>query len=76
MNCEVYVLFPLCVSLVRPPTQLLRGVTISQGGVLPHIPEVLLFKKSQLRGVAKPHTLPSKTGQVAGGTKPELKVLI
>ena len=29
-------------------TQLLKGVTISQGGVLPHIPEVLLFRKSQL----------------------------
>lgn len=44
--------------------QLLRGVTISQGGVLPHIPEVLLFKKSQLRGVAKPHSLPSKKSVV------------
>ena len=68
--------FPFVCPLIVPPTQLLRGVTISQGGVLPHIPEVLLFKKSQLRGVAKPHTLPSKTGQVAGGKKPELKVLI
>lgn len=56
--------------------RLLRGVTISQGGVLPHIPEVLLFKKSQLRGVAKPHSLPSKKSQaipVAGKT-PELKI--
>ena len=32
-----------------PLTQLLKGVTISQGGVLPHIPEVLLFRKHQLR---------------------------
>ena len=38
------------------PPQLLKGVTISQGGVLPHIPEVLLFRKHQLRkmGPSKP----------------------
>ena len=34
--------------------QLLKGVTISQGGVLPHIPEVLLFRKSQMRKSTKP----------------------
>jgi len=34
--------------------RLLKGVTISQGGVLPHIPEVLLFRKQQLRKIA-PH---------------------
>ena len=44
---------PLTPSL---PPQLLKGVTISQGGVLPHIPEVLLFRKHQLRkmGPSKP----------------------
>ena len=45
--------------------QLLRGVTISQGGVLPHIPEVLLFKKSQLRGVSKPQSLHTKPATTA-----------
>lgn len=52
--------------------RLLRGVTISQGGVLPHIPEVLLFKKNQLRGGTKAHALPSKT--TLDGKKPELKI--
>lgn len=33
--------------LVIITLQLLKGVTISQGGVLPHIPEVLLYKRSQ-----------------------------
>ena len=63
-------IFPL-PSLSSP--QLLRGVTISQGGVLPHIPEVLLFKKSQLRGLAKPHALPAKKTPPLP-KKPELKV--
>ena len=67
---------PLTVSLPLPLSlQLLRGVTISQGGVLPHIPEVLLFKKSQLRGLSKPHALPAKTTP-AMTKKPELKVCI
>ena len=40
-------------------------MTISQGGVLPHIPEVLLFKKSQLRGVSKPQSLHTKPATTA-----------
>lgn len=51
--------------------RLLRGVTISQGGVLPHIPEVLLFKKG-LRAGAKSQILASKppsTSAASGGAK-------
>lgn len=33
--------------------RLLKGVTISQGGVLPHIPEVLLFRRSQMGKMGK-----------------------
>lgn len=47
--------------------QLLKGVTISQGGVLPHIPEVLLFRKSQLSkaGKGKVPPPPSSTTKTA-----------
>ena len=33
--------------------KLLKGVTISQGGVLPNIPQVLLYRKKQLRDAMK-----------------------
>ena len=49
-------------------TQLLKGVTISQGGVLPHIPEVLLFRKSQLTKATKPR--PKTTPITAPPPKP------
>ncbi|CAI7999603.1 Core histone macro-H2A.1 [Geodia barretti] len=54
--------------------RLLRGVTISQGGVLPHIPEVLLFKKSQLRGVSKPQSLHTKPATTAASKAPKSPV--
>lgn len=44
--------------------RLLKGVTISQGGVLPHIPEVLLYKRSQwgkLKSASASKTSPSVT---------------
>ena len=43
-----------CILLCSSLLQLLKGVTISQGGVLPHIPEVLLFRKSQMHKSVKP----------------------
>lgn len=48
--------------------QLLRGVTISQGGVLPHIPEVLLYKRSQwgkLKSASASQSSPSVTVPVS-----------
>lgn len=39
--------------------QLLRGVIISQGGVLPHINEVLLYRKKQLADAFKSKATPS-----------------
>lgn len=49
--------------------QLLKGVTISQGGVLPHIPEVLLFRKSQMGKAGRKPATPKKKLVVATATK-------
>lgn len=48
--------------------KLLKGVTISQGGVLPHINEVLLTRKSQMHKSVKPR--PSKVVAVPAATVP------
>ena len=52
--------------------RLLRGVTISQGGVLPHIQEVLLYRKRQLRDAmkAKPGSTPPAP---SSSSKPKAK---
>ena len=49
-------------------SQLLKGVTISQGGVLPHIPEVLLFRKGQT-SKSKPHP-PATPTEPPAASKP------
>ena len=44
-------------------SKLLQGVTISQGGVFPHIPEVLLYRKSKLREAMKSKSSSGESGE-------------
>ena len=64
----------IAVVILTITLQLLKGVTISQGGVLPHIPEVLLYKRSQwgkLKSASLSQSSPAVT--IPASPKPKAK---